>query len=234
MKKLLSLTAVAALITVLTLTSCNKRKVRVIEIEGIRIEEFQEIETEDGSFLKDGYYKAWHDNGQIHRSGHYVKNKEDGHWITYFRDGKIHSEGDYQNGNKEGHWVTYTEKGELESDGDYVNGKMDGNWKLRMLSGKTKEYQYKNGILSVILGKWIDKRGSTWIFNEDGTYKKTDKDGIIKDGTFKYESERRLMLDSDFDPYSVQFSEDKNEFTASTWVLFDTYNYIDEAKRVVE
>jgi len=232
MKKLLSLIAVIVLFAVLTLTSCNKRKVRVVEIEGIRFEEFQEIETEDGSFLKDGYYKEWHDNGQIHKSGHYVKNKEDGHWITYFRDGKIRSEGEYKNGNKEGHWVTYTEKGELESDGDYVNGKMDGNWKILLLNGEIKEHQYKNGNLAVILGKWIDKRGSTWIFNEDGTYKKTDMDGTIKDGTFLLESERIIKLDNVEVP--VEFSKDKNEVSASLWFMFSIIHYIDEAKRVVE
>lgn len=73
---------------------------------------------------RNGYYKYYFDNGNIHEDGFYKDNTKHGHWKIYTPDGNLEEEGDYVNGYREGEWMDYRKDkaGELVN---YTRGHSD-------------------------------------------------------------------------------------------------------------
>jgi antitoxin component YwqK of YwqJK toxin-antitoxin module len=113
--------------TITMLSSCTSKQVREEKYDdGTPSEKFQVIEKKDGSFIKDGYYKKWHTNGQISVAGIYKNNLETGTWTYYFSTGNKEEFGDFTNGKKQGEWRSYSENGQILSKENYLNGELDG------------------------------------------------------------------------------------------------------------
>ena len=60
-----------------------------------------------GNGTRNGYYKYYFDNGNIHEDGFYKDGAKHGHWKIYAPDGSLEEEGEYVNGEKEGEWMDY-------------------------------------------------------------------------------------------------------------------------------
>ena len=198
-------TLIVSLMLAVCLIGCttNNRKVKKIEIEGILLNEYEEIETAEGSFLKDGYFKEWHLNGQISLIGECCMNKRCGYWKSYRDDGTMYEEG------------------------NYVNDKKDGLWKEYQKDGQVIEMMYKNGNYAKILGTWIDDDKVTWVFNEDGRYRKTDANGNVTEGDFKYNRETSVKkLKTGGWTWNIEFEND-SLFSAhfTTRIIIDYYTY---------
>ena len=58
-----------------------------------------------------GPWKQWHDNGQLHFEGVYVKGKRDGHWNEFHPKGHKWREGTFRMGEKIGTWTTWDRQG---------------------------------------------------------------------------------------------------------------------------
>ncbi len=56
---------------------------------------------------RNGYYKYYFDNGNMHEDGFYKDGARHGHWKIYAPDGSLEEEGDYAYGEKEGEWMDY-------------------------------------------------------------------------------------------------------------------------------
>ncbi|MBO4613777.1 MAG: toxin-antitoxin system YwqK family antitoxin [Bacteroidales bacterium] len=56
---------------------------------------------------RNGYYKYYFANGNMHEDGFYKDGSRHGHWKIYTPDGTLEEEGDYAYGNKEGEWMDY-------------------------------------------------------------------------------------------------------------------------------
>lgn len=205
------ITLVASLILAVCLIGCtaNNRKVRKIEMEGRQYQEFEEIETEEGSFLKDGYFKEWHYNGQIYLIGEYCMNKMCGYWKAFYENGSVYEEGNYVNDMKDGLWKTYYDNGSMYEEGSYANGMKDGLWKEYKKDGQAMEMTYKNGNYAKILGTWIEDDKTIWVFNEDGTYTETDANGKVFKGKFSYNRETSpYKLYTGYKKWVIKFEND--------------------------
>lgn len=237
------------LTTILLITACKKHEIRETKLpDGQLIEQFQVIENKDGSFIKDGYYKTWFENGQIESQGDYSNNKKTGIWKTWFDNGQIEMEcsykedsldGDFKKwfennkvkatgkmnfGKCDGKWQTWYDNGQLESDENYLNGKSEGKFTYWYQNGQKRlEGEYKNGQQN---GIW------TW-WDQDGK--------ISRESNFKNNNDITLVgkwIDKDKDNW--EFFEDgsyiltltkKNEREKGTWsiksdkLFIDNYDY---------
>jgi antitoxin component YwqK of YwqJK toxin-antitoxin module len=178
------------------LTSCSSKSIREEKYEnGNPKEKYQVVEKKDGSFIKDGYYKTWHENGQIELSGDYNDNKKVGKWKSYYSTGKIEEEGKYENGQKQDIWKTFAENGQILSEFLYKSGEMDGLQKSWYSSGQKKcEQNFTNGKANGKLLIW-------------------DKEGKIK-GDYEYEYGKNLSLNGD---YYHNFSDDSLRTSDLIW-----------------
>lgn len=204
------ITLAVSLILAVCLIGCttNNRKVKKIEIEGILLNEYEEIETEEGSFLKDGYFKEWHLNGQISLIGECCMNKRCGYWKSYRDDGTMYEEG------------------------NYVNDKKDGLWKEYQKDGQVIEMMYKNGNYAKILGTWIEDDKTIWVFNEDGTYTKTYSNGNVFEGKFSYNRETSPnKLDTGYKKWSIKFENDSLFSAKFTDRYYNSYRIINARKQ---
>lgn len=135
-------------VIILTL-GCSKIEVREVKdpISGQLIEQFEEIETENGSYFKNGYYKSWYSNGQIKSNGNYKNNKKDGKWTNYYKSGQIRSVLEITNDTLNGKFIKYYENGQINLEGSFVMGKENGESKEFYESGQLKsETNYTNGL----------------------------------------------------------------------------------------
>lgn len=149
------------LITQAILLSCSSRQVREEKYDnGSPREKFEVKENKDGSFVKDGYFKKWHENGQLEISGEFKENQKEGEWIRYYSTGKIESKGSYEKDEKEGVWKDYYENGQLNSEITYSKGEIHGVYKQWYSDGQMAfEYTYER-----------DKpNGPSTTWNEDGS-----------------------------------------------------------------
>lgn len=82
-----------------------------------------------------GFWKKYHDNGQLSSEGKYKDGKQHGFWKYYYSTGELKSEGFCKDGLWKGFWKAYYRNGQLKSEGVYQNGNV---WK----------YYYENGELA--------------------------------------------------------------------------------------
>lgn len=145
------------------MTSCSSKQIREEKFNnGNPKEKYEVSEKKDGSFLKDGYFKQWFENGQLSISGNYKDNKENGKWTSFYNTGKIEEEGSYENGQKAGIWKQFAENGQVLRELTFKAGELNGLQKWWFSGGqKHREATYEN-----------DKLNGTQItWNEDGSIK---------------------------------------------------------------
>jgi len=177
------------------ITACNRHQIREKKSDNGQLQEqYQVIETKDGSFVKDGYYKTWFSNGQIENQGDYTDGKRTGNWKNWYSNGQLHEdinfkedsldgefkkwhengkkliEGKYEFGNLVGKWQSWHDNGQLSADENYVNDKLEGK----------QTYWYANG-QKLTEGNYINgKKDGTWTnFDQDG---KVNSENVFKNG----------------------------------------------------
>jgi len=108
------------------------------------VEEYWVI-RKNGTFVKEGTHKEFHDNGKMAQLTNYKNDERDGAATFWNENGNKYSEEFYKDGNKSGRSLAFGEKGEVLEEGEYVDGKKNGKWKFFKAGKLTKEIDYKLG-----------------------------------------------------------------------------------------
>jgi antitoxin component YwqK of YwqJK toxin-antitoxin module len=61
---------------------------------------------------KEGFFKNFHENGQLKKEGNFINGKKEGLYKTYYENGQLEFEGNYK-------------EGELKSEGNFKDDKDD-------------------------------------------------------------------------------------------------------------
>ena len=142
---------VILLLSFAILSSCDKRELRELKdpFTGQLVEQFQIIETKEGSFLKDGFYKRWYNNGQIEIFGNYAKNKKTGKWIEYFPNGQTSKTYEFTDDQLNGAYFEFYENGIKKTEGNYISNKSSGTWKSWYENSQIAKIEnYENNFLN--------------------------------------------------------------------------------------
>lgn len=123
------------------LTACSGRKEKEINdpISGKLYEKYEYIETDEGSFKKDGFYKKWFSSGQIALDGNYEENRKTDEWKVYYKDGGVKEIAHYVNDTLHGQRQLFHSNGEKSFEAEYVMGKKQGAVKEWHENGQVKE-----------------------------------------------------------------------------------------------
>ncbi len=161
-----------------------------------------EYERRKEDFAKHGWYKRYHDSGQLLEESTYKDNKLEGERKLYYKNGKVEASETYSNGVFEGTFKAYYPTGQLNQEGNYINNEMTGDWtfyhetgelkevvffKKNQENGPFKEY-YKNGKVKVE----GDYEGGNF---EVGELKKYDETGKL---IAKMNCEVKMIQDTKF------------------------------------
>lgn len=201
------------------LISCNKREIREVKdpISGQVLEQFQVKENKEGSFLKDGFYKSWYNNGQIECNGNYSVNKKTGLWNYWYSSGQIKSEYSFKEDSLNGDFKKWYENAQLKIEGKYDFGNLIGEWTSYHDNGQVsaKEY-YTNDLREGHFTTWYSngqkESEGDFLKNEmEGTWTFWDQDGVLnKQAVYKHGKNIILVggkwVDKDKDEW--QFFED--------------------------
>lgn len=216
----------SGLFIALILSSCKKREVREEWIDDHLIEQFYVIETDNGSFIKDGEYKSWFFSDQIERDGQYEDGIREGNWKGWYGNGQIEFDCNYVNGIFVGSFVKWHKNGQVSYQETYDNkGNLNGTQTYWHSNGeKSKEATYVNGI-------------------KDGTYRTWDSDGYLSiDKVFKkgvdvnlplvYKSSKGYKLELKEDStFIYMYLKDIGNFWQRKWVWKTRegiYSYTDD------
>ena len=90
--------------------------------------EGHQVPGEDGTWVREGNWAAWHENGQLHELGGYRAGVEHGPWQWWYENGERMAEGRFVEGELEGPWSYWYESGRLQMTGSYVQGVGHGPW----------------------------------------------------------------------------------------------------------
>ena len=249
-----------ALAVVALSLSCTKREVREekYELSDQLHKKFEVKETDNGSFIKDGYYKEWYKNGQIFSSGNYKNNMKEGKWEYWYESGKkkldcsfvrdslngeyvswyeneqMKDKSNYKNGVLVGEEVSWHKNGQLHYKGLYDAGDMVGEWNYLNDKGEIyKSLKYSKSENLTILGKWKGSDGQVeFMENKKFIYK--SKYGYVEEGSWSYKNSNFVMNGAIMD---VLFLTDDslavNEERRITWGWSRYTHYIDlRMKRV--
>lgn len=168
--------------------SCSSREVRETKYSNGSLEEkFYVIQVEDGSFLRDGSYNKWYENGQKESTGYFIRGKRNGNFKFWYLNGNIKADCSYRNDTLDGNYKSWYENGQLESAGDYKMGKKIGEW---------LEY-YENGQIK-FKGKFsnpdvADGEHTSWHKNGKLKEKEFYKNGELE-GEYKYWDDRGTLV----------------------------------------
>ncbi len=120
--------------------------------DGQALFEAQQSLDENGTWVLDGRWTAWHENGQLHESGAYSMRKEVGLWEWWGTDGSQVARGSFDQGKREGPWTYWYPDGIKMVDANYREGKGEGLWTLFHENGMRKaQGEFLNGEIS---GYW--------------------------------------------------------------------------------
>lgn len=79
--------------------------------------------------MKSGRWVVWSDSdGRMVSECEYRDDQPDGFWRTWHENGQLAQAGRYEQGLRAGDWTTYEMNGRIESSGPYINGKKNGVW----------------------------------------------------------------------------------------------------------
>ena len=195
------------LLPIVFLFSCSK-EVRELKYPstGNPMEKYEVIEA-NGSFIKDGYYKSWYENGQLKDDGQFQENKKTGEWKSYYENGQQSIMANYAEDEKVGTWTGWYpsgqklqeelflpeggkqtfwyQTGQKKLEGNLKSGLKDGIWNFWTPDGTlVRVFKYVKGKDQAIVGKWkvIDSEGlqHTIEYFPDGTFVATHPDGQEK------------------------------------------------------
>jgi antitoxin component YwqK of YwqJK toxin-antitoxin module len=116
-------------------------------------EEYEYYENEQLDEIHHGYYKAWHESGQLALEGNYDEDKRVRQWVSWHSNGQKSSETTYVDGRLDGKAMRWYDNGSPEAMRTYKNDVYDGpanDWDKN--GQKTMEGQYREGKKT---GKWI-------------------------------------------------------------------------------
>lgn len=83
-----------------------------------------------GEYVEGEREGFWIENaGDAREEGNYVMGLKNGMWKTYYKDGQLHHAGNFVQGNPDGRHVFYYPDGTLKEEQYYVMGRRDRNWK---------------------------------------------------------------------------------------------------------
>jgi len=215
--------------------SCDKHEMRETKYDNGQLkEQFSVLETEQGSFIKDGEYKTWFPSGQPESTGQYEEGKQMGNWKFWYSNGQMKSDYNlvydtldgalikwYENGqkliegtkkmnNEIGSWTSWYENGQMNSKMNYdEEGKTDGlqtNWHNN--GQKSSEENYSKGIKEGEFKFW-DSQGKLYVT-------RTFKNGtdLNLPATYKNKSGETLELMTD-ETYKITYLE--SYFFSSQW-----------------
>lgn len=122
------------------LISCDKHEKRETKYDNGQLkEQFSVLETEEGSFIKDGDYKTWFDGGQSQSEGQYENGKMVGNWKTWFSNGQMESDLNYVRDTLDGKFLRWYENGQKMSEGMKKMGIEVGPWTFWYENGQMSE-----------------------------------------------------------------------------------------------
>jgi hypothetical protein len=127
---------------------------------GAKQTERQEIVSADGTRMRHGPIKVWHESGGLMLEGIYNLGAIDGVWTYYYPSGKLERHAQFVDGKQEGIWTEWWENGQKRSEGLYAAGKAEGPWHFWFENGQSQaEGEYKNGLRE---GAWkfFDPQGN--------------------------------------------------------------------------
>ena len=102
------------------------------------------LKTEKISFIRNGPWISWYENGRLKDSGDYFYEQKEGPWKYFYEDGKEQSTGIYKNDFFTGEWTWYHENGNLSTRETYANNKLTG------LSCFDENGQYTGDLCNII------------------------------------------------------------------------------------
>ncbi len=83
-----------------------------------------------GEYIEGGREGPWIENvGDSREEGSYIMGLKNGMWKTYYNDGQLHHAGNFVQGSPDGRHVFYYPNGILKEEQYYVMGRRDKNWK---------------------------------------------------------------------------------------------------------
>jgi hypothetical protein len=127
---------------------------------GALLFEGQQRRREDGVWILDGAWTAWHENGQVQEQGSYRDHREHGLWEWWDENGIRIARGEYEDGARTGPWTYWYEDGTKQMDAFYADGVGEGHWVLYHENGlKCAEGDFEGG---EIAGRWTiwDENGA--------------------------------------------------------------------------
>jgi len=74
---------------------------------------------------KEGFFKNYHENGQLKEEGNFINGKKDGLWKFYYENGQLEKEVNYKDDKLDGSYKVYHENNQLECDVSFKNGKQN-------------------------------------------------------------------------------------------------------------
>ena len=113
---------------------------------GNRHFEGAQVQDQNGRWMREGPWTAWHENGTLHELGGYRDDLEHGRWQWWYESGVRMAEGNFEVGSREGDWYFWHESGAPMEMGGYLNGKRQGSWTIFYDNGrKLAEGNYSAG-----------------------------------------------------------------------------------------
>lgn len=108
--------------------------------------EGHQTKLDDGSWVLDGAWSAWHANGELEQLGAYVRGREHGDWQWWYASGAPQAEGRFADGARVGTWTYWHEHGDKLAEGAWVAGERSGRWTFwhadgRVHAGASGEYR---------------------------------------------------------------------------------------------
>lgn len=242
------------ILTVGLLSGCKEVKETKYDDSDQLKERYEVTETEDGSFLKDGFYKSWYRNGQVRVDCGYKMNEYHGEYKSYYEDGALEAAGFYSEGNTQGEWrnwhsngqegsimqydsagkrhgehIHYHDNGKLREKRTYIHGLLDGPWveydeNSKLVSSRS----FKDGKDHSLVGKWKLNDGSTMEFGADMTFSMFSvRRGRTYSGQYSLETEW-LSLESG----SRGFQYKILRFVDGEFTIYEPFGAVYKGKRV--
>jgi len=163
------------IITIIT-ASCNKHQKRGTTYpDGKPMEEFEVLETKEGSFIKDGSYKTWYPGAIPQVAGEYSQGKKVGNWKEWHPNGQMKSSMNFKDDILDGTYVGWYEGGQKSVEGKYASDHFVGPLTLWYQNGQvsaTGNFDEKGKKVGAHVG-WYENG----IKKEEVIYKAGRRDG---------------------------------------------------------
>lgn len=172
----------------LCLYSCQT-KVVTVRYEKRVVERYQVLTK---SNVRHGYYKVYHDNGNIALEHTYNHGALNGSEKIYHEDGSLSGNLGIKNGNYEGPFVYYHPEGTVKQKGYYKEDKMNGELCSYYANGTLKEcVTMKDNVEQGVFREYA----TNGVLVRQGNYVSIlgDKEGLEDGLIYEYDSETRQL-----------------------------------------